>query len=157
MRFGNFVVVRHNGTVVCGKVGDGGIYLNHMGDANPIPVREVEPLFEIELHRPFPERFKVDDFRKFVISTLADADPVKGPNPAITHCDGCGCDWLDNGLNPVGCPYCELRADVERDEALLRQALEALELHATHHERGCVYLDPIITALRERLGEGEQQ
>lgn len=71
MRYGNFVVVRHNGTVVCGKVGDCGIYLNHMGDANPIPVREVEPLFEIEVHRPFPEHFKVDDFRKFVISTLA--------------------------------------------------------------------------------------
>lgn len=24
-----------------------------------------------------------------------------------THCDNCGCDWLDNGLNPVGCPYCK--------------------------------------------------
>lgn len=28
-------------------------------------------------------------------------------HPAITHCDKCGCDWLDNGLNPVGCPYCK--------------------------------------------------
>lgn len=46
------------------------------------------------------------------------------PHPAITHCDNCGCDWLDNGLNPVGCPYCKqseqaikieaLRAEVER-------------------------------------------
>lgn len=26
---------------------------------------------------------------------------------AITHCDNCGCDWLDNGLNPIGCPYCK--------------------------------------------------
>jgi len=121
MRFGNFVVVKHNGKIVCGKVGDQGIYLKQMGDANPIPFREVEPLFEIEVHRPFPEYFKVDDFRKFVISTLTDADPVKGPHPAITHCEGCGCDWLDNGLNPVGCPYCKqsaeteaLRAEVER-------------------------------------------
>ena len=24
-----------------------------------------------------------------------------------THCYNCGCDWLDNGLNPVGCPYCK--------------------------------------------------
>ena len=32
----------------------------------------------------------------------------KVPHPAIIHCDKCGCDWLDNGLNPVGCPYCEL-------------------------------------------------
>ena len=46
------------------------------------------------------------------------------PHPAITHCDNCGCDRLDNGLNPVGCPYCKqseqaaeikaLRAEVER-------------------------------------------
>lgn len=79
MRYGNFVVVRHNGTVVCGKIGDRGIYLKHMGDANPIPVREVEPLFEIEVHQPFPERFKVDDFRKFVISTLAQLECTPEP------------------------------------------------------------------------------
>ena len=77
MRFGNFVVVKYNGKIVCGKVGDQGIYLTHMGDASPIPHSEVEPLFEIEVSRPFPEYFKVDDFRKFVISTLADADPVE--------------------------------------------------------------------------------
>ena len=77
MRFGNFVVAKHNGTIVFGKIGDGGIYLNHMGDANPIPVREVEPLFEIEVHKPFPERFKVDEFRKFVINTLAQKDTTK--------------------------------------------------------------------------------
>lgn len=28
----------------------------------------------------------------------------------ITHCENCGCDWLDNGLNPVGCPYCKSAA-----------------------------------------------
>jgi len=28
-------------------------------------------------------------------------------HPAITHCDNCGCDWLDNGLNPIGCHYCK--------------------------------------------------
>ena len=33
----------------------------------------------------------------------------KAAHPAITHCEGCGCDWLDNGLNPVGCPYCVRR------------------------------------------------
>jgi len=38
----------------------------------------------------------------------------KVPHPAITHCDSCGCDWLDNGLNPIGCPYCELRRETER-------------------------------------------
>ena len=71
MRFGNFVVAKHNGKIVFGHLGDCGIYLEYMGDANPVPVREVEPLFEIEVHRPFPERFKVDEFRKFVINTLA--------------------------------------------------------------------------------------
>lgn len=34
-------------------------------------------------------------------------------HPAITHCDNCGCDWLDNGLNPIGCPYCKLSAETE--------------------------------------------
>lgn len=34
-------------------------------------------------------------------------------HPAITHCNNCGCDWLDNGLNPVGCPYCKQPADDE--------------------------------------------
>jgi predicted Zn-ribbon and HTH transcriptional regulator len=29
----------------------------------------------------------------------------------VTHCDKCGCDWLDNGLNPLGCPYCTLPAN----------------------------------------------
>lgn len=65
-----------------------------------------------------------------------------------------------------------LRAEVERDEALLRQALEALESSdwyigqlewlvyspddtGTHEERAKV--QSAIAALRERLGEGEQQ
>lgn len=34
-------------------------------------------------------------------------------HPAITHCDNCGCDWLDNGLNPIGCPYCKQSASVD--------------------------------------------
>lgn len=34
-------------------------------------------------------------------------------HPAITHCDNCGFDWLDNGLNPVGCPYCKQPVGVE--------------------------------------------
>ena len=36
-------------------------------------------------------------------------------HPAIIHCDNCGCDWLDNGLNPIGCPYCELRREADRE------------------------------------------
>ena len=57
-------------------------------------------------------------------------------HPAITHCDNCGFDWLDNGLNPVGCPYCKLSAETEalRAEGILPPAQqEALEKdHETH-------------------------
>ena len=48
--------------------------------------------------------------------------------PAITRCDNCGCDWLDNGLNPIGCPYCELRRETERRwEGNRRAAQEYVE------------------------------
>lgn len=29
------------------------------------------------------------------------------PGEGIIQCVGCRCDRLDNGLNPVGCPYCK--------------------------------------------------
>lgn len=67
-------------------------------------------------------------------------------HPAAVHCDNCGCDWLDNGLNPAGCPYCKLRAEVERDTALLQQALEALEALKAENEM-----------LREALKDAEHQ
>ena len=52
---------------------------------------------------------------------LAERDALAAENarlrrwgyPAIIHCDNCGCDWLDNGLNPVGCPYCKQTASVD--------------------------------------------
>ena len=28
-------------------------------------------------------------------------------HPGVTHCDNCGLSWVDDGLNPVGCPYCK--------------------------------------------------
>ena len=28
------------------------------------------------------------------------------PHPSHTHCDNCGLTWLDDGLNPLHCPYC---------------------------------------------------
>lgn len=37
----------------------------------------------------------------------------------------------------------------------MKQALEALEQHLTHHEHGCVYLDPAVTALRQALENHE--
>lgn len=153
MRFGNFVVVRYKGKIVCGKLGDCGIYLEYMGDANPIPVREVEPLFEIEVSRPFPEHITVDDFRKFVITTLTDADPTKKYYSAITHCDNCGCDWVDNGLNPIGCPYCELGRETERE------LKEWIERGRTEEEKAAAlkWLEDMRGDSECRAGEGEQK
>lgn len=41
-----------------------------------------------------------------------------------------------------------------KDEAL-KLALELLELHLAHHEHGCVYLDPAVTAIKEALAQPE--
>lgn len=39
---------------------------------------------------------------------------------------------------------------------LLQQALDALKLHLTHHEHGCVYLNPVMYALEAALAQPEQ-
>jgi hypothetical protein len=33
--------------------------------------------------------------------------PIPAPRKGATHCDDCGLTWLDDGLNPLGCPYCK--------------------------------------------------
>ena len=43
-------------------------------------------------------------------------------HPAITHCDNCGFDWLDNGLNPVGCPYCKQPVGMEGFRTAVEEA-----------------------------------
>lgn len=48
-----------------------------------------------------------------VIEVMIDHWPQQAAHPAITHCDDCGCDWLDNGLNPVGCPYCKQSSEIK--------------------------------------------
>lgn len=35
------------------------------------------------------------------------AAPVSAPHKGATHCDDCGLTWLDDGLNPLECPYCK--------------------------------------------------
>ena len=47
----------------------------------------------------------------------------------------------------------ELEERVQRDEALLRQALEALEVYAEYDPEGWGVADNAIAALRERLAE----
>jgi hypothetical protein len=54
----------------------------------------------------------------------AEVKRLRAGHPAAIHCDNCGCDWLDNGLNPIGCPYCKQPADAKILVAE-RDALEA--------------------------------
>jgi hypothetical protein len=39
----------------------------------------------------------------------------------------------------------------------MKHVLVALEQHALHHERGCVYLDPAAVALRVAIAEAEKK
>ena len=34
----------------------------------------------------------------------------RATHKGATHCDDCGLTWLDDGLNPLGCPYCKAAA-----------------------------------------------
>lgn len=61
----------------------------------------------------YSDPFDFDDFRKDYAAMLAAAPVMQVPlqtlaHPAITHCDNCGCDWLDNvkeSLVSTGVPY----------------------------------------------------
>lgn len=65
-----------------------------------------------------------NDIKLPPLPSLADREGPPAAHPAITHCDNCGCDWLDNGLNPIGCPYCKLSAEKHLREAREKAALE---------------------------------
>lgn len=82
----------------------------------------------------YSDPFDFDDFRKDYAAMLAAAPVMQVPlqtlaHPAITHCDNCGCDWLDNGLNPIGCPYCKQSAP---DVTQLVMALKAAQKEAVY-------------------------
>jgi len=47
-----------------------------------------------------------------------------------THCDNCGCTWLDDGLNPIGCPYCRPALDLD---ALARETWDRARRRYIHH------------------------
>lgn len=53
------------------------------------------------------ERFPEDWDGKDVVVMLAAREENNMANPTIVHCDNCGCDLVDNGINPIGCPYCK--------------------------------------------------
>ena len=84
----------------------------------------------------------------------------KAPHPAIIHCDKCGCDWLDNGLNPVGCPYCELRREVERrwegNRRALQEYLEDMSNVLKEAAQACRELDEEALAKEGRLACGAE-
>src|SRR5690606_38054286 len=76
-------------------------------------------------------------------------------HPAITFCDNCGCDWLDNGLNPVSCPYCTIRELMEA----LRDALPVLEFEVeTRGSSDLLYeipAGPVLDAARAAIARAE--
>jgi len=59
-----------------------------------------------------------------------------------THCDECGCDWLDNGLNPVGCPYCKRNDDKFNPclNSLVRQVALMMD-DCEEHADGTITID----------------
>jgi hypothetical protein len=81
-------------------------------------------------------------------------------HPAITHCDNCGCDWLDNGLNPVGCPYCKQNAwraaFVAERATRYREGGMAVEQARIHAETEAAYLHARADLLRDQE-EGREQ
>ena len=95
---------------------------------------EQEPVAMVVHHNPpFGVVYKVEWYTKYrdlPDGTKLYTSPV---TPATSvHCDNCGCDWLDNGLNPVGCPYCKPAAVAVPDgqlavtQAALKAALDFL-------------------------------
>ena len=81
-------------------------------------------------------------------------------HPAITHCDNCGFDWLDNGLNPVGCPYCELRQETERrgngNRRAAQECVEAMLDVLKEAAQVCKDLDDEALAKESRLACGAE-
>ena len=67
-----------------------------------------------------------------------------------THCDDCGLTWLDDGLNPLGCPYCKNHASERNARRYL--ALRKGGVHVPGYE--FVKFDRSLDAAADRLVEG---
>lgn len=72
------------------------------------------------------------------------AAPVPVPHKGATHCGDCGLTWLDDGLNPLGCPYCKVSAPAPAEwRRVIDAALGLLE--STTCETGvCMCGDSVI-------------
>ena len=78
------------------------------------------------------------------------AAPVPAPHPGATHCDDCGLTWLDDGLNPLGCPYCKNHASERNARRYL--ALRKVGVQVPGYE--LVKFDWSLDAAADRLLEG---
>ena len=78
------------------------------------------------------------------------AAPVPAPHKGATHCDDCGLTWLDDGLNPLGCPYCKNHASERNARRYL--ALRKVGVQVP----GCEFVkfDWSLDAAADRLLEG---
>lgn len=49
-----------------------------------------------------------DSWRKLAEANLEKLGAISRlHHPAHTHCESCGFTWLDDGMNPIHCPYCK--------------------------------------------------
>ena len=62
-------------------------------------------------------------------------DMPTAAHPAITHCDNCGYDWLDNGLNPIGCPYCKQPAPDVTQLVIALKSAQKEAVYGLNHAR----------------------
>lgn len=94
--------------------------------AGSAPAVQGEPVGRVKTVGGYPDESEhtvewLCKYKDLKNGDLLYATPQPAAHPAITHCDNCGCDWLDNGLNPIGCPYCKKPAP---DVYVLVEALE---------------------------------
>ena len=78
------------------------------------------------------------------------AAPVPAPHPGATHCSDCGLTWLDDGLNPLGCPYCKTHASERNARRYL--ALRKVGVQVPGYD--FVKFDWSLDAAADRLLEG---
>ncbi len=76
--------------------------------------------------------------------------PVPAPHKGATHCDDCGLTWLDDGLNPLGCPYCKTHASERNARRYL--ALRKVGVQVPGYD--FVKFDWSLDAAADRLLEG---
>ena len=94
-------------------------------------------------------------WQKALITTGAVFSPlyaahVPAPHPGATHCGDCGLTWLDDGLNPLGCPYCKTHASERNARRYL--ALRKVGVQVPGYD--FVKFDWSLDAAADRLLEG---